>query len=76
MKYGPFDVSITPVPFLLTVPLTGSGAGAGYASFVMKLPGNPALTGQVWFAQWFVCDPAATAGLAASGGTRFELMAH
>jgi hypothetical protein len=69
----PLDISVNPVPFLLSVTLSGSGAGGGYGTVVMQLPKNPALSGQDWYAQWFVVDPAATSGIAASGGTHFQM---
>ena len=32
-----------------------------------------ALDGQDWYVQWFVADPSAVGGIAASVGARFEL---
>jgi hypothetical protein len=72
----PLDISINPFPILLSVPLNGYGAGAGYGTVILKVPDAPAFDGQVWFAQWFVVDPGVTAGLAASGGTRFEFFTN
>ena len=70
----PIDVSVNPPPMLINAALSGSGAGGGYATAVLQLPKNPAFAGQDWFAQWFVVDPAAAGGVAASGGSRFQFI--
>ena len=69
----PLDLSINPLPFLLSVTLSGTGAGGGYGTVVMQLPRSPVLAGQDWYAQWFVVDSYATGGIAASSGTHFQL---
>jgi cytochrome c peroxidase len=69
----PIDIAINPVPKLISLTLSGSGAGGGFGTIVLQLPSNPALAGQDWYAQWFVVDPAARSGVAASGGSHYRL---
>lgn len=57
----------------LTTTLSGSGAGAGFGSVTFAIPDDPALYGQVVYGRWYVADPDAPAGLAASPSFRMKL---
>lgn len=48
----------------LTVPLLGTGAGAGYASATLAIPNDAALLGVTLFGRWYVADGAAPGGVA------------
>lgn len=52
---------------------TSGGAGTGSASLPMPIPAATRLLGAALFAQWFVADPAAPSGLAATDGVRATL---
>lgn len=56
--------------FALTAPLTllPDGNGGGWTSLVAAIPDNPTLSGVSVFGQWFVLDPQAAGGVAASQG--------
>jgi len=58
---------------ILGWPLTGSGEGGGRATCAVAIPGDPALAGFVFVAQWFVIDPQAAGGVAASDGLECAL---
>lgn len=47
--------------------------GAGYGTVMLTVPHNPALSGITLYAQGFVFDVGATAGLASSGGAEIRL---
>ncbi|MCB9917117.1 MAG: hypothetical protein H6832_01780 [Planctomycetes bacterium] len=50
-------LGVTPGLFLLDpIPLSGSGAGAGYGSIVLDIPNDPALRGKDVFTQWVLQD--------------------
>jgi hypothetical protein len=53
--------------------LSGTQPGEGVATFRAALPVDPALLGLERYAQWFVLDPGASGGIAASQAARFEL---
>jgi cytochrome c peroxidase len=74
---GPAGLSLGPVPIHLAldppvlvdaVPLGGQGPGQGHGTVHLRLPADPSLAGVPLFHQWFVADPAAAGGLAASPG--------
>ncbi len=69
----PLHVACDPLPYLVPLTLSGSGAGAGDATFVLPLADDPALVGEAWYAQAFVADPAASGGFAATAGARCVL---
>jgi cytochrome c peroxidase len=54
----PLNIALTPPLIFFSFVLSGAGDG-------------DALVGQEWFAQWFMVDPAAVGGFAASKGARF-----
>ncbi len=53
--------------------LSGAGAGQGLGSVDLAIPSDPALYGQVLYARWYVNDPAAPDGVAASPLVRFTV---
>jgi len=53
--------------------LSRGGAGDGVATFRAPMPKSPALVGASFYAQWFVRDPGAAQGIAASRGARFDV---
>ena len=53
--------------------LDGSGPAGGTTSKVFQLPANPAFLGLTRFAQWFVQDPGAPGGVAASSAAEVVL---
>lgn len=53
--------------------LISDGAGGGWAGMSVPLPSNPALAGLHFFSQWFVLDPGAAQGLAATAATKITL---
>ena len=55
------------------VALQGAGAGAGWGSADVPVPANPALRGQVLYGRWYVSDPGAAGGVAASPSFRFKV---
>ncbi len=65
----PVNLALSPAPLTLIVPLAGSGVGAGHATLRFPLPPDPNLIGLGLYHQWFVADPAAPGGVAASQGT-------
>jgi len=48
----------------VTMPLSGSGAGNGYASATLPIPNEAALFGATLFGRWYVVDAAAPGGVA------------
>ncbi|MBL8843950.1 MAG: hypothetical protein JNL90_20675 [Planctomycetes bacterium] len=66
----PLHVACDPLPYLVPLTLSGSGAGAGDATFVLPLADDPALLGESWYAQAFVADPAAQGGWSATAGAK------
>ncbi len=69
----PINISPDPTSLVIApVALDGTPgvAGAGYATVQVPIADNPALAGLELFLQWFVVDPSATGGAAASRGTR------
>ena len=57
-----------PFPIAFPIPLSGTGPGGGYATLHSPIPLDPALAGQTLASQWFVLDPNAPGGLAATEG--------
>lgn len=55
------------------VALQGAGPGAGRGSASLAIPENPALEGQVLYGRWYVEDPGAPGGVAASPSFRFKV---
>lgn len=55
------------------IPVNGSGAGTGTATFFFPIPNNPALVGTTLAYQWFVLDPLAPAGLACSQAATYTV---
>ena len=53
--------------------LDGSGAGNGHASYAWKVPGDKLHAGTRYFGRWYVNDPAAAGGVAASALLDFTL---
>lgn len=46
----------------------GAGAGGGFGSVTLPMPGDPAFAGFPLFGQWLVIDPAGPLGFASSNG--------
>ncbi len=69
----PINIATVPSPFLFPVTLQGVGDGEGYGTVIRTISRDPAIAGQDWYAQWFVNDPVAAGGLAASVGAKFTL---
>jgi len=75
----PAGTNVAGVPLLIDlaaaavvfVPLSGNGAGLGMATFKLPIPDNPSLRNIEMFAQWFVLDPNALGGIAATPAARF-----
>ena len=59
--------------FRQTVNLQGSGNGAGFGSFSIAIPNNPALVGQTFFGRWYVTDASATNGFSVSQVFQFTV---
>ena len=53
--------------------LQGSGASGGYGSVTLAIPDDPTLYGHTLYARWYVADPAALGGVAASAPVRIEV---
>jgi uncharacterized protein (TIGR03437 family) len=56
-----------------TVPLTGTGAGNGYASANLMIPNDPALIGATLFGRWFINDANAASGVAVTPAFKFTV---
>ncbi|MBK8467242.1 MAG: hypothetical protein IPL32_15600 [Chloracidobacterium sp.] len=50
-----------------------TGAGNGWASVSLQLPGNIRVAGKTFFARWYVVDPSAVSGFSASQVARFTI---
>src|SRR4051812_5280402 len=57
----------------LSLTLSGSGAGQGFGSASLLIPGNSALVGQSFFGRWYIKDAAAAGGVATSPAFRFTV---
>src|SRR5215471_4285357 len=57
----------------LSVTLSGSGAGNGFGSVSLLIPGNSNLIGQTFFGRWYVRDASASGGVAISPAFRFTV---
>ncbi|MFN0149414.1 MAG: cytochrome c peroxidase [bacterium] len=57
----------------ISVTLSGAGAGDGVSSVTLAIPDAPDLVGDEFFGRWFVFDPAAPGGVAASAGFSFTI---
>ncbi len=64
----PVNLALVPAPLTVFVPLAGTGPGQGHATVAFALPTDRNLIGFGLYHQWFVADPAAPAGVAASQG--------
>lgn len=69
----PVYVSLDPPPARFVIRLAGVGAGAGYGTVAKAIPDHPGLLGRSYTAQWFIKDPQAEGGLAATKGLRFTV---
>ncbi len=69
----PLNVSLDRQRLVRTLTLDGVGPGQGFGTFKGNIPNDPRLIGRDYYAQWFVEDPAATGGFAASAGAKLEL---
>lgn len=57
----------------MSVQLAGTGAGQGVGSVSLPIPNNVALLGATFFGRWYVSDPSAAGGVAASPAFRMTL---
>jgi cytochrome c peroxidase len=57
----------------ITTTLQGAGDGNGWGSATLAIPTDPLLIGRTLHGRWFVDDPAAPGGLAASAMVRFQV---
>jgi cytochrome c peroxidase len=65
----PINVGLVPFPQTILVPVTGPAiAGEGRASLTVPIANLPAMIGSQYYVQWFIEDPLATSGIAASRG--------
>ena len=72
----PLYIAIDPPPLLIYRWLEGvTGFGEGFASATFALPNNAAITGVTIFGQWFVLDPYAPTGFAATNGLSVTVLA-
>jgi cytochrome c peroxidase len=67
------EVFTTPALFWRNLAGTAGTAGAGYGTVAFALPPEPGLAGITLFAQWFVWDAGAPAGLCSSRGAELRL---
>jgi cytochrome c peroxidase len=58
------------------VVLHGSGVGDGWGSATLPLPNDEAAVGTTFYGRWYVTDPGAASGVAASPAFRFTLFAE
>ena len=74
----PLHVGLVPAPLVLSRTLTGPGdpKGDGMDTITLAIPDDASLLGDVYYAQWFVLDPAApNNGLAVSDGVAITIFA-
>ena len=65
----PVNIGLTPLPELVPVTMSGPPVpGQGFGSLTLAIPNNLGAIGQQFFLQWFVVDPMAPGGIAASRG--------
>lgn len=57
----------------ISLTLSGSGAGQGFGSASLLIPGNSSLVGQSFFGRWYVRDSSAAGGVAVSPAFRFTV---
>jgi cytochrome c peroxidase len=57
----------------ISLTLSGSGAGQGFGSASLLIPGNSSLVGQSFFGRWYVKDSAAAGGVATSPAFKFTV---
>ena len=57
----------------VAVPLTGTGAGNGYASATLAIPNDAALFGATLYGRWYVADAAAPGGIAVTPAFKFTI---
>jgi cytochrome c peroxidase len=57
----------------LSLTLSGSGAGQGFGSASLLIPGNSSLVGQSFFGRWYIKDSAAAGGVAVSPAFKFTV---
>ncbi|MCC6650114.1 MAG: T9SS type A sorting domain-containing protein, partial [Candidatus Eisenbacteria bacterium] len=57
----------------LTTTLAGSGAGGGFGSVTFAIPDDVSLQGQTVYGRWYVSDPGASGGVAASAAFQMKL---
>jgi cytochrome c peroxidase len=56
-----------------SVTLQGAGASDGFGSVTLAIPDDPDLYGRTLYGRWYVSDPGAAGGVAASPAFRFEV---
>jgi cytochrome c peroxidase len=66
----PINIGLVPFPEIISVPLSGAAGvpGAGFGSITLGIANVPAMIGSQYYLQWFVADPLAPGGIAASRG--------
>jgi cytochrome c peroxidase len=66
----PINIGLVPFPEIIQVPLGGPAGvpGAGFGSITLGIANIPAMIGSQFYVQWFVADPVAPGGVAASRG--------
>src|SRR5262249_54971925 len=69
----PVLVALSPRPRFVTVTLSGTGAGGGFATWHRHLPSRAGLAGITFFAEWFVRDPGAAGGFASTPAAQITL---
>ncbi len=57
----------------ISLTLSGNGAGQGFGSASLLIPGNSSLVGQSFFGRWYIRDSAAAGGVAVSPAFRFTV---
>lgn len=66
-------IALDPPPLRIRVRLDGNGAGGGYATVRKSFSERPALVGRSFYVQWFVVDPDASEGVAASEAAEYTM---
>ena len=70
----PINIGLAPFPEIIPIQLSGPATpGAGFASMRVGIANVPAAIGNEYFLQWFVEDPLAPGGVAASRGLHVTL---